>query len=369
MVAFARTRWPAHDDAHLFACQDASFNVTALVDGSDGSVVERYVYDPYGAVTVLDADGSADADGASDVDSEVLTCGYRFDPETGLYHVRHRVLHATLGRWGSRDPGEYSDGLALYEYVGGGPAAGLDPYGLYEYSQETLDQYHEWAGIEPYRPAPGSPARHESVRAPSLLDSIKAIIPREEVHLPSYRYCWFWMPHPAGYLAVEVGLAETKVLKCCHGDSGREGFMARVGVSGLGRVAVGIGAGGNRGLDRVPRGDRPPHGGTNVRDSSTGRFAKNPRHGKRWPGGVHYVRAREKPLPLCEWGNTDGQFTIEGGVKGGAFLTANPYISGTYSIRQGASWDYGIRLGAELYVGAEAYVQLQIDATFQVVLD
>ena len=33
--------------------------VTAVVDGSDGDVVERYAYDPYGRVTVLNgADGT-----------------------------------------------------------------------------------------------------------------------------------------------------------------------------------------------------------------------------------------------------------------------------------------------------------------------
>ncbi len=32
--------------------QDANFNVTAVVDDS-GEVVERYVYDPFGQVTVL----------------------------------------------------------------------------------------------------------------------------------------------------------------------------------------------------------------------------------------------------------------------------------------------------------------------------
>ena len=35
--------------------QDANFNVTAPVE-TDGDVAERFVYDPYGVVTVLDAD-------------------------------------------------------------------------------------------------------------------------------------------------------------------------------------------------------------------------------------------------------------------------------------------------------------------------
>ncbi|MBE3097123.1 MAG: hypothetical protein IMZ44_08325 [Planctomycetes bacterium] len=82
-------------------------NVTALVNAS-GAVVERYVYDPYGKVTILDGttggqtEWAADADQKSDVDNEILYCGYRFDPESGLYHVRHRSYHPTLGRWRTR---------------------------------------------------------------------------------------------------------------------------------------------------------------------------------------------------------------------------------------------------------------------------
>ena len=87
-------------------------NVTALVNAS-GTVLERYVYNPYGQVEVLDADWSSDADGKSDYANEVLFAGYRFDTETGLYHVRHRFLHPTLGRWLQRDPIGYEDGMGL----------------------------------------------------------------------------------------------------------------------------------------------------------------------------------------------------------------------------------------------------------------
>ena len=77
------------DDHRLYYLNDANMNVTALVNTS-GTVVERYVYDPYGQVTVLDSttggqtDWAADADGDFDVDNEILYCGYRYDPETGL---------------------------------------------------------------------------------------------------------------------------------------------------------------------------------------------------------------------------------------------------------------------------------------------
>jgi RHS repeat-associated protein len=113
-------------------------NVTALVD-TDGDVVERYMYDPYGQVLVLNgaddaddqvSDWSEDADNTSDWDNELFFAGYRFDSETGLYHVRHRMYHPTLGRWIQRDPAGYEDGLSLYLYAGSNPALHRDPQGL-----------------------------------------------------------------------------------------------------------------------------------------------------------------------------------------------------------------------------------------------
>jgi RHS repeat-associated protein len=60
----------------------------------------------------------------------VLYSGYRLDPESGLYQVRYRQYHPTLGRWVQRDPLGYDDGMNLYEYVKSGPFAYTDPYGL-----------------------------------------------------------------------------------------------------------------------------------------------------------------------------------------------------------------------------------------------
>ena len=42
-------------DECLYYCNDANMNVTALVNASDGGVVERYQYTPYGQVTVCDS--------------------------------------------------------------------------------------------------------------------------------------------------------------------------------------------------------------------------------------------------------------------------------------------------------------------------
>jgi RHS repeat-associated protein len=118
----------------LYYTSDANMNVTAVLDTS-GNVVERYMYDPYGNVTVLDGttggqtDWAVDADGDSDVSNEILYCGYRYDTETGLYHVRHRMHHPTLGRWMTRDLEGYLDGQNLAEYSLSSPPAVVDPLG------------------------------------------------------------------------------------------------------------------------------------------------------------------------------------------------------------------------------------------------
>jgi RHS repeat-associated protein len=72
-----------------------------------------------------------DADGQSDIGNQVTFTGRRFDSESGLYYFRNRYVHAQLGRFVSRDPSGYVDGMSLY-------AAyfllnGTDPMGLWEW--------------------------------------------------------------------------------------------------------------------------------------------------------------------------------------------------------------------------------------------
>ena len=114
-------------DETLYYCNDANMNVTALVNTS-GDVVERYLYDPYGKVTITDANWSV-ITWANSKKNEILYCGYRLDPESGLYHVRHRSYHPTLGRWTSRDPSGYVDSMNMLEYCIGAPVSKRDPLG------------------------------------------------------------------------------------------------------------------------------------------------------------------------------------------------------------------------------------------------
>lgn len=106
----------------------------ALTDAS-GSVVERYTYDAYGGVIVLDASYtplSLNAWGTphSAVTNDFLFTGRELDEETGLYFYRARYYDSAKGRFLQRDPQIPSfDDLNLYLYVKDNPDDNLDPSG------------------------------------------------------------------------------------------------------------------------------------------------------------------------------------------------------------------------------------------------
>ena len=114
-------------DQRLWVVQDANFAVTAVVDDG-GNVVERYVYDPFGQATVLDANWNVLA--ASAFAWVYLHQGGRFDATSGLYHFRFRDYSPTLGRWTSLDPLRYDAGdVNLYRVVFNAPTNYTDPSG------------------------------------------------------------------------------------------------------------------------------------------------------------------------------------------------------------------------------------------------
>jgi RHS repeat-associated protein len=112
----------------LYAQQDANGNVTALVDTS-GNVQERYVYDPFGTPTILDANWNPR--GSSSFAWGYLFQGLRYDPTSGLYDSRHRDYSPTLGRFLQQDPLGFQGGdTNPYRYAGNDPVNAVDPTGL-----------------------------------------------------------------------------------------------------------------------------------------------------------------------------------------------------------------------------------------------
>jgi len=121
-------------EERLYYCNDANFNVTALIN-TFGTVVERYTYDPYGKVTFRTADWGARTESA--YDNDVLYTGQRLDTESGLYYFLMRYYHPTLGRLITREPIEARSNL--YEYVSGRPTIARDPLGLFEFDPNQIE--------------------------------------------------------------------------------------------------------------------------------------------------------------------------------------------------------------------------------------
>jgi RHS repeat-associated protein len=102
--------------------------VVALLNSS-GAVVERYAYDPFGAVTVMDADYTV-LHGSSYA-WVYLFQGGRLDTITGDTQFGARNESSGLGVWTSVDPKGFAAGdTNLYRFVGDDPTSGIDPTGL-----------------------------------------------------------------------------------------------------------------------------------------------------------------------------------------------------------------------------------------------
>ncbi|MEW6428278.1 MAG: RHS repeat-associated core domain-containing protein [Thermodesulfobacteriota bacterium] len=107
--------------------RDAQGNPLVATDDT-GAVVERYSYDPYGRATIRDSGGTTLA--ASTIGNDFLFQDKLFVPEAGLYYFRARFYSPVLGRFISRDPSGYNDGMNLYEYAHSNPVNFTDPLGL-----------------------------------------------------------------------------------------------------------------------------------------------------------------------------------------------------------------------------------------------
>jgi RHS repeat-associated protein len=130
-------------DRRLFYHQNMLDSVFALTDGM-GQIVEGYQYDAYGRQTVFGpgpngvvnfgGDDVIRPGGPSGLANPYMFTGRRLDAETGQYYYRLRYLNPEHGRFLSRDPLGYVDGMNIYEYVSSTPMNLIDPWGLNGYA-------------------------------------------------------------------------------------------------------------------------------------------------------------------------------------------------------------------------------------------
>ena len=141
--------WVGSTYAHY--AHDHLYSPAALIDQSDGAVLERCEYDAYGEPNILDADFSKDADGLSDYDNNYLFTGRRLDildnGSLKIQYNRNRYYDHYTGRFTTHDPlgitpnaqrpnifdiiGQYKDGINLYTYASDRPTMDLDPQALW----------------------------------------------------------------------------------------------------------------------------------------------------------------------------------------------------------------------------------------------
>ena len=92
--------------------QDRQYSSRALTNGR-GGIVESYSYTPYGE-RITDSRSQANMLKQSQYGQSIGFTGRYFDSETGLYYFRARYYDTEQGRFISRDPAGYVDGMGLY---------------------------------------------------------------------------------------------------------------------------------------------------------------------------------------------------------------------------------------------------------------
>jgi len=126
--ALARVKVASSLEERTYVETDVNHNVTSVSD-TFGAVKERFVYDPYGAATVLTAAFGATSDSLSWVYRDQ---GLRYDSVSNSNDNRERVYLIGLGRSAQADQAGYIDGANRYQREGDAPTRSNDPTGLYD---------------------------------------------------------------------------------------------------------------------------------------------------------------------------------------------------------------------------------------------
>ena len=112
--------------------RDRLGNITEITD-FEGTVVQRYVYDAFGKVSIFDKDGNAiTPESAKYLKSPYAFTGQEYDHETGMFLHGVRFYDPDSGRFISEEPLGL-DGPNLYWYTLNNPINYVDPTGLVTY--------------------------------------------------------------------------------------------------------------------------------------------------------------------------------------------------------------------------------------------
>ena len=119
------------DQGAVLAAFGASYTQSGYNPDADFDQKGSVGFDDYGRV--LANQSASTPEGLLSLPGVGNTIGYtghHFDPATGMTLARHRWLEHDLGRWMTRDPAGYVDGMSLDQFVKSSPTILLDPFGL-----------------------------------------------------------------------------------------------------------------------------------------------------------------------------------------------------------------------------------------------
>ncbi|MFG0274108.1 MAG: RHS repeat-associated core domain-containing protein [Phycisphaerales bacterium] len=107
---------------------DADLNFDGAIDETDASMLTNLV----NAGSAPSEPGALWGQGGTSAWRGVPIgyAGMLYDKQAGAFLMRNRWHSPTLGRFLSRDPAGYVDGMSLYAYVSGNPLKYWDPFGL-----------------------------------------------------------------------------------------------------------------------------------------------------------------------------------------------------------------------------------------------
>lgn len=144
--ALARIKVASNLEERTYAETDVNHNVTSVSD-TFGAVKERFVYDPYGAATVLTSAYAATSDSLNFVYRDQ---GLRYDLISNTNDNRDRVYLIALGRSAQADNAGYIDGANRYQRELSSPIVLGDPSGdkawdyKNDWDEKWVAKYRKW---------------------------------------------------------------------------------------------------------------------------------------------------------------------------------------------------------------------------------
>jgi len=126
-----------YNSNRYYYIKDRQYSIQAITN-SLGDIVESYSYNSFGIMSIKDENSQVIL--KSKINNSFTYTGRRYDNESGLYYYRNRMYSSELGRFISKDPKGYVDGMNLYSYVKNNPLKYLDAMGTTAY-QRFKDDY------------------------------------------------------------------------------------------------------------------------------------------------------------------------------------------------------------------------------------